>query len=162
MVKTTSNKTFKLGGTLMKYYDKSKISKGKRFSNIVIAIFSFLLLLSLIESILSKELIKLKDDIIFPTIYLIVITLYYKGNKVVFKIISSIVPCLFVIPVFYIFNLSITFLTPLGILDIWGGTLFLIMLIAYIGIGYLLFRKIGWFECIEEYRTYRIENGKDK
>jgi hypothetical protein len=142
----------------MKYFDVDKFNKGKRFINIGIAILVLFTFTNLIAKILRKDTLNIIGDIINPCILLIVIAFYYKGNKIAFKIISFIVTFLWIIPALLIFSITFYLLRPLGILNMWGGALFLIIPIAYISAVCVLIIKIGWFECIEEYRLYRNEN----
>ncbi|QAA32265.1 hypothetical protein [Clostridium manihotivorum] len=141
----------------MKYLDKDKINNGKRFINVAISMVIFLNLISLAVTILRKDTIG-RNDIIYDLLVLVIIAFYYKGNKLAGIIVSSIAPFLFIIPALLIFGATIYILQPFGILSFWGGTLFLIILAVYIGIMYLIFRRIGWFQCIEEYKLYRKES----
>lgn len=143
----------------MKYFDKDKIDKGKKLINVGISIIVILNFIGILADILKKDNISIKKDIIYTLIVLIVAFFYYKGNKIAFKIVSYITPFLIVlIIVQLIFGLTIYILKPFGILNIWGGGLFLIILITYFGGMFFLFIKIGWFECVEEYRLYRNES----
>jgi hypothetical protein len=141
----------------MKYLDKDKVNKGKRFINVAIIMVILLNFVSLASTILRKDTISI-NDVIYDFVVLAIIALYYKGNKLVGIFISSIAPFLFIMPALLMFGATIYFLEPLGVLSFWGGTLFLIILAVYIGIMYLIFRRIGWFECIEEYKLYRKES----
>lgn len=140
----------------MRYFDKDKISKGKKFINISIIILFLLDLINLLIDI-SKKDINIKGDIIFSFVFFIIVVLYYKENKFIFKIITSIIPLLFIIPALMLFGFT-TYVIPFSFLNLLGGGMFLILLLIYTGIMYYIFNKIGWFECIEEYQSYINKN----
>lgn len=140
----------------MRYFDKDKISKGKKFINISIIILFLLDLINLLIDI-SKKDINIKGDIIFSFVFFIIVVLYYKENNFIFKIITSIIPLLFIIPALMVFGFT-TYVIPFSFLNLLGGGMLLILLLIYTGIMYYIFSKIGWFECIDEYRSYMNKN----
>lgn len=96
----------------MKYYDKNKINKEKRFIKIKrITMLILLIFMNLVAKAFRKETISIKGDIIYIIIVLIVIALYYKGNRIAFKIILLIVPFLFIILVLLIFGTYSSYFT---------------------------------------------------
>lgn len=138
----------------MRYFDSNKINRGKRLIDIEIAIIIFINLFGLVVELMEKSNIS-KRDITLTIIIFTIIIFYYKGNKIAFKIISSIVPIMgFTILALLSFSVLMYLLKPfhLGL----GGIL--ILFIVYCGVAAFLCFRLDWFECIKEYKLYRNEN----
>ncbi|TYP47678.1 hypothetical protein [Thermosediminibacter litoriperuensis] len=143
------------------FFSKEQVDRGRKIVNAGIVILTFLLIVSLIIDFASYDTGNLIKHVVIFGLVLINIFLYYKGNRIAFRITMFLLSMVYIfvfglLPVYLILIL----LRMLNVLDAFGGALYLIIpAVIIITINVIIF-KTDLYDDVLAFKTYYNRNIK--
>ncbi|KXG76940.1 hypothetical protein AN618_13160 [Fervidicola ferrireducens] len=137
------------------FFNNEQVNRGRKIVNTGIIILILLLFGDFTANLISNGIKVLAEKIIINGLVLFNIFLYYKGNRMAFKVTMFLLSMVYILifgllPVYLVWEL----LRVLNILDAFGGALYLVILaIIIIGVNILIF-KMGFYDDILAFKNY--------
>jgi hypothetical protein len=145
-------------------FSSEQVNRGRKIVNTGIVILILLLLGDFTINLISNGIKGLSaEKIIINGLVLFDIFLYYKGNRIAFKITMFLLPMVYILisgllPAYLVWEL----LRVLNVLDAFGGALYLVILaIIIIAVNILIF-KTGFYDDVLAFKNYYQEKIKNK
>ncbi|WKV08559.1 hypothetical protein Q2T46_13655 [Thermoanaerobacterium sp. CMT5567-10] len=136
-------------------FSSEQVNRGKKIVNTGTIILILLLLADFTLSLVSNGTKGLTGKIFISGMILFNIFLYYKGNRIAFKV------TMFLLSGVYIFifgllpvHLVLGLLRMLNILDAYGGALYLVVPVIIITAVSILVFKTGFYEDVLAFKNY--------
>ena len=136
-------------------FNNEQVNRGRKIVNTGIIILILLLFGDFTVNLIYNGINGLAEKIIINGMVLFNIFLYYKGNKIAFKVTMFLLSMVYIlifglVPVYLVYEL----LRVLNILDAFGGALYLVILaIIIIGVNILIF-KMGFYDDVLAFKNY--------
>lgn len=145
-------------------FSSEQVNRGRKIVNTGIVILILLLLGDFTINLISNGIKGLSaEKIIINGLVLFDIFLYYKGNRIAFKITMFLLPMVYILisgllPAYLVWEL----LRVLNVLDAFGGALYLVILaIIIIAVNILIF-KTGFYDDVLAFKNYYQEKIKNR
>jgi hypothetical protein len=145
-------------------FSSEQVNRGRKIVNTGIVILILLLLGDFTINLISNGIKGLSaEKIIINGLVLFDIFLYYKGNRIAFKLTMFLLPMVYILisgllPAYLVWEL----LRVLNVLDAFGGALYLVILaIIIIAVNILIF-KTGFYDDVLAFKNYYQEKIKNK
>jgi hypothetical protein len=145
-------------------FSSEQVNRGRKIVNTGIVILILLLLGDFTINLISNGIKGLSaEKIIINGLVLFDVFLYYKGNRIAFKITMFLLPMVYILisgllPAYLVWEL----LRVLNVLDAFGGALYLVILaIIIIAVNILIF-KTGFYDDVLAFKNYYQEKIKNK
>lgn len=143
-------------------FNNEQVNRGRKIVNTGIIILILLLFGDFTVNLIYNGINGLAEKIIINGMVLFNIFLYYKGNKIAFKVTMFLLSMVYIlifglVPVYLVYEL----LRVLNILDAFGGALYLVILaIIIIGVNILIF-KMGFYDDVLAFKNYYFHSQQD-
>jgi hypothetical protein len=145
-------------------FSSEQVNRGRKIVNTGIVILILLLLGDFTINLISNGIKGLSaEKIIINGLVLFDVFLYYKGNRIAFKLTMFLLSMVYILifgllPAYLVWEL----LRMLNVLDAFGGALYLVILaIIIIAVNILIF-KTGFYDDVLAFKNYYQEKIKNK
>lgn len=145
-------------------FSSEQVNRGRKIVNTGIVILILLLLGDFTINLISNGIKGLSaEEIIIKGLVLFNIFLYYKGNRIAFKLTMFLLSMVYILisgllPAYLVWEL----LRMLNVLDAFGGALYLVILaIIIIAVNILIF-KTGFYDDVLAFKNYYQEKIKNR
>lgn len=144
-------------------FSSEQVSRGKKIVNTGIIILILLLLGDFTVNLVSNGIKGLTEKIIINGLVLFNIFLYYKGNRIAFKVTMFLLSIVYIfifglLPVYLVLGL----LHMLNVLDVFGGALYIIIPVLIIIVINILIFKTGFYDDVLAFKNYYQVKIKNK
>lgn len=157
-----NKKMLKLERRIILLFSSEQVNRGRKIVNTGIIILILLLLGDFTVNLISNGIKGLAGKIIINGLVLFNIFLYYKGNKIAFKVTMFLLSMVYILifgllPVYLVWEL----LRVLNVLDAFGGALYLVILVIIVIAVNILIFKTGFYDDVLAFKSYYFHSQQD-